>query len=103
MVFFGLLEVICAVFLLESLYSTGGINILLFAGVERMAHRAYLRPDLFDGTAGLERIATAAMNHNLIVFWMYSFFHIYSSPKYLKHHILAKTTHIATKIFPNYL
>jgi len=80
----GRLDVIFAVFLLESLYSPGGIDIFLLAGIERMAHRAYLGVDFFDGTAGLEGIAAAAVNHHLIVFWMYSFFHNYSSPEYLQ-------------------
>ncbi len=83
LVFFGSLgsfDVIFAVFLLESLYSAGGIDIFLLAGIERMAHRADLRVDFFGGAAGFEGIAAAAVNHDLIVFWMYFFFHNYSSP-----------------------
>jgi len=76
----GCLDVIFAVFLLESLYSACGIDIFLLAGIERMAHRADLRVDFFGGAAGLEGIAAAAVNHDLIVFWMYFFFHNYSSP-----------------------
>ncbi len=76
----GCLDIIFAVFLLESLYSAGGIDIFLLAGIERMAHRAYLGVDFFGGAAGFEGIATAAVNHYFIVFWMYFFFHNYSSP-----------------------
>ena len=41
LVFFGSLgsfDVIFAVFLLESLYSAGCIDVFLLAGIERMAH-----------------------------------------------------------------
>jgi len=41
LVFFGGwagLDVIFAVFLLETLYSAGGIHVFLLAGIERMAH-----------------------------------------------------------------
>ncbi len=38
LVFFRLLEVACAVFLLEPFYSTGCIDVFLLASVERMAH-----------------------------------------------------------------
>ncbi len=88
LVFFGSLgsfDVIFAVFLLESLYSAGGIDIFLLAGIERMAHRAYLGVDFFGGAAGFEGIAAAAVNHYFIVFWMYFFFHNYSSPDTFKH------------------
>jgi len=97
-VFFGLFDVICAVFLLESLYSACSIDIFLFACIERMAHRADLCVDIFGGTAGLERTATAAANHHLTVFWMYPFFHNYSAPKYLKTTILTILTHISIEI-----
>ncbi len=76
----GRLDVIFAIFLLEPLYSAGGIDVFLLAGIERMAHRAYLGVDFFGGTAGLEGVTAAAVNHDLIVFWMYFFFHNYSSP-----------------------
>ncbi len=72
---FVLFEVACAVFLLESFYSAGCIDIFLFAGIERMAHGADFRVDFFRCAAGLESIATAAVNHDLIVFWMYFLFH----------------------------
>jgi hypothetical protein len=78
LVFFGSLggfDVIFAVFFLESLYSAGSVDIFLLSGIERMAHRANLGVDFFGGTAGLEGIAAAAMDHYLIVFWMYFFFH----------------------------
>jgi len=88
LVFFILLDIIRTVFLLESLYPAGGIDIFLLARIERMAHRTYLCVDFFCRTAGLKSIAAAAMNHYLIVFWMYPFFHNYSIPIYLKHFIL---------------
>jgi len=75
LVFWGLLEVIFAVFSLESLNSACGIDILLLARIERMAHRADFRMDFFRRAAGLERIATAAMNDYLSIFWMYILFH----------------------------
>jgi len=71
----GAFDVTCAVFLLESLYSAGGINVFLFAGIERMAHRADFSVDFFCCAAGLESITATAVNHHLIVFRMYSFFH----------------------------
>ncbi len=91
LVFFGCLggfHVIFAVFLLEPLYSAGGIDIFLLAGIERMAHRAYLGVDFLDGTAGFERVTAAAMDHYLIVFWMYSFFHNLQFSRYLQSRIL---------------
>jgi hypothetical protein len=78
LVFFGCLggfDVIFAVFLLESLYTPGRIDIFLLARIERMAHRAYLGVDFLDRAPGLERVPAAAVNHYLIVLWMYSFFH----------------------------
>ena len=81
LVFFVLFYVACAVLLLESLYSPGGIDIFLLARIEGMAHRANLGVDFFGGTTGLERVAAAAVNHYLVVFWMYSFFHNFNSTK----------------------
>jgi hypothetical protein len=71
------LEVACAVLLPESFNSTGRIHEFLLAGIERMAHRADFCVDFLGRTASLERVATAAMNHYLIIFWMYFFFHDY--------------------------
>ena len=102
MVFFGILDVACAVFLLEPFYSPGGIDVFLLARVERMAHRAYLCVDFFCRAAGLECIATAAANYHFIVFWMYIFFHNYltvNAPEYLKIGILTTLIYISTKIF----
>ena len=76
------LDVIFAVFLLESLYSPGCIDVLLLTRVERMAHRADFCVDFFGCATGLKSAATAAMNHHLIVFWMYSFFHNCNALKY---------------------
>lgn len=79
----GRLDVTRAVFLLESLYSAGSIDIFLLASIERMAHRAYLCMDFICRAAGLERAAATATNHYLFIFWMYFFFHNYDAPKYL--------------------
>lgn len=95
LVFFGSLgsfDVIFAVFLLESLYSAGRIDIFLLTRIERMAHRANFSVDFFVGTAGLEGIAAAAMNHYLIVFWMYSIFHNLQFSRYLQSRILTGFT-----------
>jgi len=81
LVFFGFFEVISAVFLLESFYSACGIDIFLLARVEWMAHGADFGVDFFCCAAGLEGIPAAAVNYNLIVFWMYPFFHNNSAPK----------------------
>ena len=88
LVFFGLLDVACAVFLLEPFYSPGSIDVFLLARVERMAHWAYLCVDFFCCAVGLECIATAAVDHHFIVLWMYIFFHNYITPKYLKLRII---------------
>jgi hypothetical protein len=69
------LDVIFAVFLLESLDSAGRVDEFLLAGIERMAHRADFRVDFLGCAAGLEGITTAAVYPDLMVFWMYVFFH----------------------------
>jgi hypothetical protein len=48
--------------------------------------------DFFGGAAGLEGVAAAAMNHDLIVFWMYSFFHNLQFSRYLQSRILTVLT-----------
>jgi hypothetical protein len=101
LVLFVLFDVACAGFLLEPFYPACGIDVFLLACVERMAHRADLCVDLFCRAAGLESAAAAAMNHNLIVFWMYPFFHNYNAPKHLKHHILIVSADISIEIFCN--
>jgi len=95
-VLFARFDVALAVFLLKSLYSAGCIDILLLARIERMAHGAYLRMDLFYRAGGLECVATAAMNHDLVVFWMYLFFHNCNSLKYMKTRIIRLSTQIST-------
>jgi hypothetical protein len=55
--------------------------------------------DFFCCAVGLECVATAAVNHHFIVFWMYIFFHNENAPKYLKLGILTILKHISTKIF----
>ena len=88
LVCFGFLDVVLAVLPLEALYSAGGIDVLLLAGVERMAHRADFRVYFLGGTAGLKSIAAAAVHHHLIVFRMYFFLHSNSAPSYLKPYVL---------------
>ena len=75
----GPYDVAFAVFLLEPLYSAGRVDVFLLACIERMAHRADLCVDFFCRAAGLESVATSAMNHHFIVFWMYLFSHNYDS------------------------
>jgi len=102
LVFLGFLDVVFAIFLLESLYSAGGIDIFLLAGIERMAHRAYLSVDFFDGTAGLESIAAAAVNNDLVVFWMYFFFHNLQFSRYLHLRILTVLTAYCNRKLQSY-
>ena len=40
-----------------------------------MAHRAYLRMDFLGGAARIKAIAATAANADVLVFWMYTFFH----------------------------
>ena len=100
--FGGLFDVACAVFLLESLYSPGSIDIFLLARIKRMAHRADLCVDFLCRAAGLESVAAAATNHHLIVFWMYPFFHNCNAPEYQKTKILTVLAEISTEILCNY-
>ena len=81
LIFFVLFDIRCAVFLLEPFYPPGGIDILLLAGIKRMARRANLGVDFLHGAAGLERVAAPATNHYLMVFWMYLVLHKFNSPK----------------------
>jgi hypothetical protein len=83
LIFYVLFKVAIAVFFLESLYTTGCIDIFLLARIERMAHRANLCVDFLSGAACLKGIAAAAMNDNFIVLWMYAFFHKYNAPNKL--------------------
>ena len=101
LVFLGLFDVTGAVLFLEPFYSPGGINEFLFAGVERMAHRAYLRVDFFRCAAGFEGIAAAAMNNHLIISWMYVLLHYRTTPKSINIYfssIPKKILHVNTKI-----
>ncbi len=93
-VFFAL-GVTLSVFFLEPLNTTGGIDELLLAGIERMAHRADFGVDLFGRAAGLEGIAAAASDLNFFVFRMYIFFH-WKTPNNLKPKIIPVLVLIAT-------
>ena len=79
LVFWGFLEVVGAVFLLEPLDSTCGVDVLLFARVERMTNRTDFGVDFAGSAARLKSIAATAANGYFVVFRMYSFFH-YSAP-----------------------
>jgi len=101
LVFFGLFNVTFAVFLLESLYSPGSINIFLLARIERMAHRADLCVDFFNCATGFKGVTAAAMNYHFIVFWMYPFFHNCDAPKYLIYSILSNISAHCNRILGN--
>ena len=73
-------HIACAVLLLEPLDSAGGIYELLFACVERMAHRAYLGVDFLCRAARLECVSTAAVNDYFLVLWVYIFLHVRKAP-----------------------
>ena len=76
MFFLVLLDIACAVFLLETLDSAGCIDIFLLAGIEWMAHRTDFSVYLFCCAAGLEGIAAAATHNHFFILWMNIFFHI---------------------------
>ena len=64
--------------LLESLNASRRIDKLLFAGKERVAIRTNFSVDGLGGAARFKRISATAVHHDLLVFRMYSFFHINS-------------------------
>ena len=68
-------DITLAVLLLEPLDSSGGIDKLLLARIERVAHRTDFRVDFLGGTARLESVAATTMNHDLFILRMYVFFH----------------------------
>lgn len=68
-------DVALAVFLLKPFDSAGTIDKLVFAGIKRMAHRAYFSVDFLHSAAGLEGITAAAFDLNHLIFRMYVFFH----------------------------
>ena len=98
LVFFVLLLVACAVFLLETLYSPGRIDIFLLTCVKWMAHWADFCVYLFCRAAGLECIATAAVDYHFFILGMYLVFHNLNAPKYLKLRILTIFRPISTII-----
>jgi hypothetical protein len=67
-----------------------------------MTRRADFSVNLLGRTPSLECIAAAAMNHYLMVFRMYLFFHNYSSPATLKPCILTELMSISREIFRNF-
>ncbi len=65
-----------AVFLLESSDATCGVDNLLLAGIERMAHRADFNREVFcERRVRRERIAASTPESDLRKFWMYALFH----------------------------
>jgi hypothetical protein len=69
-----------AVFLLEALHPSGGIDELLLAGEERMALRADFHLEVAKRRAGLENISADAGDGGTLVVGMDAFFHR-KSPK----------------------
>jgi len=57
--------------------TSGSINQLLLAGVERVAGSAYFSVDLFLCGTCLECITAQALNGNLGIFWVDTFFHLF--------------------------
>ena len=66
----GLLEIVATVFLLEFLHPPGRINELLLPGIERMATRTNLHPDLRLGAPRLKRTAATAFHLGVYVLRM---------------------------------
>ncbi len=68
-----------AIALVESIYASGGVDQLLFAGEERVSSRANFDVQVaLLGRAGLECIAASAGNSYIDVFWVNSWFHLVS-------------------------
>ena len=66
-----------AIALVETIYASGGIDQLLFAGEERVAGRANFDVQVaLLGRAGLECLAASAGNGYIDVFWVNSWFHL---------------------------
>jgi hypothetical protein len=61
--------------LLETFDATGGINVLLCAGEERMAFRADADAHVFVRGARFENGTARAVDDGVFVFWMNLFFH----------------------------
>ena len=93
----GLLHVRVAVLLLEPLDPAGRIHESLLAGVERVAHRAGFRVDLLGRAPRLERVAAAAVNHDLVVSRMDLVLHGYDSQTFPKPCILPKRASFSTE------
>lgn len=64
------------VFATEFLDASGGIDHLLLASEERMAGRTDIQMDFLLGRANSPAISAGAGDLRLVVFGMYSFFHI---------------------------
>lgn len=64
------------VFLVEFLHATGSIQNLLFPGVKGMAEIADIYLHVPFCAAGFKGVSTGACDSRLVVFWMYSLFHL---------------------------
>lgn len=64
-----------AVFLLEAFDTSGGIEYLLFARVERVTCRANIDAQFFDSCTGFKCIAAGTDNRAAMVYWMDVRFH----------------------------
>lgn len=82
--------VLLAVTTVEFINTSARLNLLLFAGVERMAFRANVEFDnvAFLGGAGYESCAASANRGCLVIIGMYILFHIRISPQNDLHVIL---------------
>jgi len=65
-----------AVLAFEALHPSGGIDQSLRAGVEGVAFRADLDPDIGQRRMRFEGVAARASHHATAVFWMDSSFHL---------------------------
>jgi hypothetical protein len=83
--FFGLLALVPVVFALELLDPARRIDVLHFAGEERVARGANFRGDVFLRAARRELVAATAGDRRLFVFRMNVFFHGFCSKR--KHEI----------------
>ena len=65
--------------LLETIYTSAGIDELLLAGIERVALGANFNGDVLAGGAGLDDVAAGAPDSGLIILGVDAFLHC-SSP-----------------------
>jgi hypothetical protein len=66
-----------AVAFLEALYPASGVNQFLLAGEERVAGGTDFGVDFLEGRTGLKRVSAQALDRNLVVRRVDSFFHLF--------------------------